>query len=184
VCVSVLPSLKGSLAWHDTKLGWFPNTKNDKCKLSNTLLEDFHSKAWNALPDPELFKKKFMKECNRQWDIISQQDHIQNSFEYIHGNNPNAVGDLLAGRNLKPGDQKRLDYNLTKLKNLANIIKNVQHSIQGNEAIIHDLSGRTLLKDYLIVEHNFNVKMTTVLCKLNENVLKTMEECSALLKKH
>jgi hypothetical protein len=26
--------------------------------------------------------------------------------------------------------------------------------------------------------------MTTVLCKLNENVLKTMEECSALLKKH
>jgi hypothetical protein len=156
--------------------------RKTKCKLSNALLEDFHSKAWNALPDPELFKKKFMKECNRQWDIISQQDHIQNSFEYIHGNNPNAVGDLLAGRNLKPGDQKGLDYNLTKLQNLENIIKNVQHSIQGNEAIIHDLSGRTLLKDYLIVEHNFNVKMTTVLYKLNENVLKTMEECSVLLK--
>jgi hypothetical protein len=51
-----------------------------------------------------------MKECNRQWDIISQQDHIQNSFEYIHGNNPNAVGDLLAGRNLKPGDQKGLEH--------------------------------------------------------------------------
>ena len=66
-----------------------------------------------------------MKECNRQWDIKSQQDHIQNSIEYIRWNNPNAVGDLLAGRNLKPGDQKRLDYNLTKLQNLENIIKNV-----------------------------------------------------------
>ena len=117
--------------------------KNDKCKCSNALLEDFHSKAWNAFPDPELFKKM---ECNRQWDILS---HIQNSIEYIRGNNPNAVGDLLAGRNLKPGDQKRLYYNLTKLQNLENIIKNVQQSIQGNEAIIHDLSGRTLLKDYL-----------------------------------
>jgi hypothetical protein len=73
---------------------------------------------------------------------------------------------------------------LTKLQYLENIIKNEQHSIQGNETIIHDLSGRTLLKDYLIVEHNFNVKMTTVLCKLNENVLKTLEECSVLLKKH
>ena len=60
----------------------------------------------------------------------------------------------------------------------------MQHSIQGNEAIIHDRSDRTLLKDYLIIEHNFNVKMTTVLCKLNENVLKTMEECSFLLNEH
>lgn len=50
--------------------------------------------------------------------------------------------------------------------------------------MIHDSSGRTLLKDYFIVQHNFNVKMTSKLCSSKESVLKTLEQCNKLKAKY
>jgi len=150
----------------------------------NSIVKDYYEQTWHAHADPEHFRKQFIKECNREWDIKIQCDYVENSIQYITGANSNAIGSLISTEKLKPGDDKKIEYNLSKLKNLEHVIEKEKQSIQDNETLIHDSSGRILLKDYFIVQHNFNVKMTSKLCSSKESVLKTLEQCNKLKAKY
>lgn len=106
VKVNQIPHLKGSLPWQDTKFGWFPNPRNEKCNFSNSILKDYYEQTWHAHADPEYFRKQFIKECNREWDIKIQCDYLANSIQYITGTNSNAIGSRISTEKLKPGDDK------------------------------------------------------------------------------
>ena len=106
------------------------------------------------------------------------------SLKYITGENPSSLGALLDGSKLKPGDDKRVEFNCQRLNNLECDSRTVKNKITENECCIHDKTGRMLLKDYLSINHNFNQNMLSLLHSFHDKIQKCLESCKALKAKY
>ncbi|XP_052074667.1 uncharacterized protein LOC127712337 [Mytilus californianus] len=163
-----IPSIKGKKEWENTTYGWYPVPKSEKCEFFNRLLPDFYQNAWKYMSDPYIFKKSFVTEATRQWDIQSRMKKLEGSVNFILGTNPNAVGSFIHGEILKPGQNKILDNNIKKLNTNYASLDELKVEVKDNECEIYDQTGRTLLKEQFTVQHAFNLQMLILLSQLHD----------------
>lgn len=92
-----IPTMAGHLS-----LDGFRIQETRSVNFSNRIVKDYYKQTWHAHADPEHFRKQFIKECNREWDIKIQCDYVENSIQYITGTNSNAIGSLISTEKVKP----------------------------------------------------------------------------------
>ena len=55
--------------WKDEDLGWFPNPKGEYTEFSNSILPKFYLSFWATCPYKERFRRCFVTERKRQWEV-------------------------------------------------------------------------------------------------------------------
>ena len=55
--------------WKDEDLGWFPNPKGEYTEFSNSILPKFYLSFWTTCPYKERFRRCFVPERKRQWEV-------------------------------------------------------------------------------------------------------------------
>ena len=81
--------------WKNVELGYLPNGSQADVVFSNKLLERFYSTTRTHFSHKSQFRKVFIQEKNRQWDIKKRKDNIEKQFAFLRSDNPAAVGKRL-----------------------------------------------------------------------------------------
>ena len=92
------------------------------------------------------FKKSFLKEATRQWNLKQEIKHSQEIYDFSIGTNDSSVGHLLRGRQLIIGCDSSLNRNKTKMITVKSDLTHLNEKIVKFEKNIHDASGTILKK--------------------------------------
>lgn len=176
--------IKGKQFWEDTKFGWFPCPKTERAEFYNNLLPKYFDSAWRYKTDPMSFKKSFLKEASRQWNLKKEIKHSQELYDFSIGTNDSSVGHLLRGGKLKIGCDSSLNRNKNKMITVKSDLTHLNEKIVKFEKNIHDASGTILKKPYKQECTNYNVDMMSQIRQLVTNIDSSLLKCDALLQKY
>jgi hypothetical protein len=113
--------------WKDTEWGYLPNGNQADIIFSNNLLEWFYNTSRKHFPRKSQFRKVFIQEKNRQWDIKKKKDKIEKQYTFLSSDNPAAVGMRLNSSYVpKPNDRvvlRNVGEHLSTLLDDANSLK-------------------------------------------------------------
>ena len=80
--------------WKDEKLGWFSNPKGKYIGFSNSILPKFCLSFWTTCPYKERFRRCFVTEKKRQWEVCEALKAINHKLAFVTSDNPAAAGNL------------------------------------------------------------------------------------------
>ena len=84
------------MPWQDISFGWIPAPKRATGIFYNEVLPKFCQSYWNICPDKALFRKAFIAERSRQWDIKVNITKLKDQISHMrHSNNPACAGRYL-----------------------------------------------------------------------------------------
>ena len=76
--------------WKDEDLGWFPNPKGEYTEFSNSILSKFYLPFWMTCPYKERFRRCFVTERKRQWDVCEALKAINHKLAFATSDDPAA----------------------------------------------------------------------------------------------
>ena len=82
--------------WKDKNLGWFSNPKGEYTEFSNSILTKFYLSFWTTCPYKERFRRCFVTERKRQWEIHEALKAINHKLAFVTSDNPAAAGRFMA----------------------------------------------------------------------------------------
>ena len=97
--------------WKDEDLGWFPNPKGEYTEFSNSILPKFYFSFWTTCPYKEHFRRCFVTERKRQWDVHEALKAINHKLAFVTSDNPAVAGRFME----KNFSAKRHDGNFRML---------------------------------------------------------------------
>ena len=74
--------------WKDEDLGWFPNPKGEYTEFSNSILPKFYLSFWTTCPYKERFRRCFVTERKRQWEVREALKAINHKLVFVTSDNP------------------------------------------------------------------------------------------------
>ena len=74
--------------WKDKDLGWLPNPKDEYTEFSNSILPKFYLSFWTTCPYEERFRRCFVTERKRQWEVREALKAIFHKLAFVTSNNP------------------------------------------------------------------------------------------------
>ena len=78
--------------WKDKDLGLFPNPEGEYIEFSNSILPKFALSFWTTCPYKEHFRRCFVDERKRQWEVREALKAINHKLAFVTPGNPAAQG--------------------------------------------------------------------------------------------
>ena len=124
----------------DVDLGYLPyGEKHEDTKFSNNLLKSFYPLVRSFIPSKHLFRKRFMEEKCRQWQIYKKKKAFEKS------DNMASIGNRLEeGYVPKTNDGNVLAGVSVKLASLLEKIKTLIAEIRSHDQSLFEANGRCL----------------------------------------
>ena len=168
----------GSLSpekWKDEDLGWFPNPKGEYTEFSNSILPKFYLSFWTTCPYKERFRRCFVTERKRQWDVREALKGINQKLAFVTSDNPAAAGRFMQENfNAKRHDATTIRNNTDELLKLKVKIDELNAKVTEDDNALFDASGRHI-KSGQKVSHDSNREFLESLKSIKETVGETME---------
>ena len=168
----------GSLSpekWKDEDLGWFPNPKGEYTEFSNSILPKFYLSFWTTCPYKERFRRCFVTERKRQWDVREALKGINQKLAFVTSDNPAAAGRFMQENfNAKRHDATTIRNNTDELLKLKVKIDELNAKVTKDDNALFDASGRHIKSGHK-VSHDANREFLESLKSIKETVGETME---------
>ncbi|VDH92671.1 Hypothetical predicted protein, partial [Mytilus galloprovincialis] len=176
-------NLTGGNVWENTALGWFPHPKGKRCMFFNNLLPNLYNSAWTYLPNVTTFRKYFLTEGSRQYNLIRKIETIEERCAYICGDNPSSIGDLLKGSFVRPGDGSRIKFNITNIDKCIEDCSELLNKTKSDDLNLFNENGRTLKKQYSDEPHLFNRNLISRCDNIHKKLNDMKEKAAKLMNK-
>lgn len=163
----------------DVDLGYLPHGQRHRdTHFSNNLLQQFYPIVKPYIPSKSLFRKHFIEEKTRQWDIFKRTEKIEKSFKFIKSENLAGIGNRLDKDYIPtPNDGNVLNGIAIKLHSLLNETENILGEIKAHDQSLFVRNGQTLAREWHKIHTSSNLKfiaslsgnkseMTTVLSRV------------------
>ena len=134
------------------------------------------------IPSKSLFRKYFIQEKCRQWEIHKQMSKLTKSFHFLQSENPAAIGGRLEeGYIPKPNDANVLATIADKLNSLLKKVEKLLDEIKSHDQSLFEFNGLTLKKKWQRFHHTCNESFITSLSQIEleiNTILAKVEEAS------
>ena len=170
--------------WMNVDLGYLPHgKKHSDTKSSNNLLKDFYPVVSMHIPSKSLFRKYFIQEKCRQWNIQKQKDKLEQTFQFLQSENRAAIGNRLQeGYIPKPNDANVLADVAKKLSSLPTKVDELVNEIKCHDESIFDDKGLALKKKWYRMHHDCNKKYIASLRQTRVEINNVLQKVEALSK--
>lgn len=150
-----------------------PDPKRETGVFYNAQLENFYKSFWPVCPDKPKFKKAFIAERSRQWDIKKQLNSISDQIEYFKSDNPAMAGRYLQ-QNFTPkrSDSMNIERLLQNLENKITNLTMIKDTVKQQDDLLFNVHGR--MKSGRMSCHAYNEE-TFVLIKTKETEINNLK---------
>lgn len=163
-------SQDGKAVHEKLSLGWYPNPKEGRPKYFNTVLPKYYHEAYTFKSDPDIFRKSFQKEADRQWCLVKEIEKAKQSISAVKSKNPANNGNLIETGALHRGDSSILEINQRKLKVTDNKLADIRQTVCKHQSGLYDSTGMQLKKPYYNVARDFDCDIIKRLDSLKEEI--------------
>ena len=164
--------------WKDPDLGYFINATHENTKFSNNLLEKFHAATRMHFSSKASFRKAFITEKARQWNIHKKKQKIEKSLKFWKSDNPAAIGKRLdKGFIPKPNDSHVLENVKGRLTGIRNEIDFLVKDIKAHDDKLFDEKGINLKLNWTQFCHESNKVVLEELQSIHCSIVQLEGEC-------
>ncbi|CAC5356542.1 unnamed protein product [Mytilus coruscus] len=158
--------------WENTAFGWINGPTRPSGVYYNSILPNFYQSFWPYYPDPKQFKKAFIMERSRQYNINTQTESISKKIQYMLSDNPACVGKFMTSDDYtpKPGDRAIIKLNRDNTEDLKVLVERVESDVNTHDSSLFINSGRKL-KSGRDCHHSFNNFIKNELSTLKTRLL-------------
>ena len=136
------------------------------------------------IPRKSLFRKYFIQEKCRQWNIQKQEDKLEQTFQFLQSENRAAIGNRLQeGYIPKPNDANVLADVAKKLSSLLTKVDELVNEIKCHDESIFDDKGLALKKKWCRMHHDCNKKYIASLRQTRVEINNVLQKVEALSKR-
>ena len=129
--------------WKDEDLGWFPNPKGEYTEFSNSILPKFYLSFWATCPYKERFRRCFVTERKRQWEVREALKAINHKLAFVTSDNPAAAGRFMEENfSAKRHDATTIKNNIDDLCKLKVKIDELNAKVTEDDNALFNSNGR------------------------------------------
>ena len=161
--------------WKDEDLGWFPNPKGEYTEFSNSILPKFYLSFWTTCPYKERFRRCFVTERKRQWEVREALKAINHKLAFVTSDNPAAAGRFMEENfSAKRHDATTIKNNIDDLVKLKVKIDELNAEVTEDDNALFNSNGRHIKSGHKF-SHDTNEEFLESLKIIKKTVGETME---------
>lgn len=128
----------------------------------------FYSSYWPYYPDIQQFRKAFIVERARQYEIVNSLERVEKKYKYLLSDNPACVGRMMKHNYIpKPTDTPAIQQLQTVTSVLLANVEKIDSTLESHDDSLFLLGGRKLKSGRRSMhDFNSNKRLTTVEMKL------------------
>ena len=175
-----ISSTKRKEAWKDKRLGWIKDPKR-QTGIYNSIIEQFYNSYWPYYPHVYQFRRAFIMEWKRQWDVTSELYFIEHEYRAFTNVNNSASPAVFLSTNYKAEARRhhvaRVTQEMEKLNSLKLKVLSVKEEVLKHDSSLFLSTGK--LKAGRSCHHKFNSNVITKCIDFIQRLTRTDDQLKA-----